>query len=93
MAILTEYFRLPSVNGGGTPFTDRFSKKVLGTFPYIAIFLKHYIKSFSMTIVDGTKCKTCFWCPRMVLIDSIVFLQMGVWPGATIPTLRFDSDI
>ena len=73
MAILTEYFRLPSANGGGTPFTDRFRKKVLGTFPYIAIFLKHYIKSFSMTIVDGTKCKTCFWCPRMVLIDSIVF--------------------
>ena len=29
----------------------------------------HYMtfKAFAMKLVDGTKCKTCFVCPRMVL--------------------------
>ena len=31
------------------------------------IFRSITLKAFSMTIVDGTECKTCFGCPRMVL--------------------------
>ena len=39
------------------------------------IFESITLKAFTMTIVDGTKCKTCFGCPRMVLY---AFFRDGV---------------
>ena len=31
--------------------------------------LNSFLKAFAMALGDGTKCKTCFGCPRMVLCD------------------------
>ena len=44
----------------------------------------HYItlKAFAVALGDGTKCKTCFVCPRMVPEKTSLF-KLGVWFGVT----------
>ena len=45
----------------------------------------HYItlKAFAVALGDGTKCKTCFGCPR--LVPEKTFLKIEVWFGVTSP--------
>ena len=49
----------------------------------------HYIilKYFTMNLMDGTKCKTCFGCPRMVLCGPWKkrFFKNRVWLGVIPP--------
>ena len=51
----------------------------------------HYItlKAFAMALGDGTKCKTCFGCPRMVLCGPwktfFSSFKNRVWFGVTLP--------
>ena len=64
--------------------------EVFWNFPlHYFIFESITLKAFTMTIVDGAKCKTCFGCPRMVLCGPWkTFFEIGIWFTVTLKNAK-----